>query len=83
MQPAQFPEVNVTLAKDQPPYRPLPAHRASFTTPGVPVVTCWQLTWCERLRVLVRGRLWLTQLTFGHLFQPIRPEVAPPAELRG
>ena len=40
VQPAQFPEVNVTLAKDQPPYRPPPAHRASFTTPGVPVVTC-------------------------------------------
>ncbi len=69
MTPVRFPEANVTLAKDQPEYLPLPAHRA----PDGLVVSCWRLGWRERLKLLLTGRLWLLQHTFGDPLQPQSP----------
>jgi len=64
----------VEFAKDQPEYFTLPAHR---TLDGV-VVTRWQLSWRERLRVLLRGNLWLHVHTFNQPLQPVLLEVVPP-----
>lgn len=83
MKPIPFPEHNAVLAKDQPQYMPLPVWRER---PGeVPaldykgqVVSCWQLTWRERFALLWSGKLWLSQLTFGHPLQPQLPTVANP-----
>ncbi len=61
-------------AKDQPQYIPLPARVDS----GGTVVTCWQLTWRERLTLLLRGTLFLTLLTFNKPLQPIRCSVDKP-----
>lgn len=61
----------VVLAKDQPEYNPLPA---LIFADGV-VMTEWELTEEERLR-LVRGerlRLWIW--TFGQPLQPVALEV--------
>lgn len=76
MRPSEFPEQTVVWAEDQPPYLPLPAW-----TDGQETRTLWQLTWCERLTVLLTGRLWLRQLNFGRPLQPQRPQVESPFTL--
>lgn len=74
MKPIEFPQANVVFAKDQPEYQPLPAHRA----PDGTVTTCWSLSWRERLRVLVTGRIYFSQLTFNAPLQPQLPSVDAP-----
>lgn len=76
MRPVEFPEQNMVLAKDQPEYLPLPVHR----TDAGQVISCWQLGWWERVRLFWSGRLWLRQLTFGGLSQPLLPQVNYPFE---
>ena len=66
------------FAEDQPEYLPLPAYRARD---GM-VVSCWMLSWRERLRLLVSGRLWLSCLTFGKPLQPLLPEAEEPEDVR-
>lgn len=66
MKLTSFPEVTVTIAKDQPEYLPLPAHVASD---GV-VTCCWTMSWRERLRALVTGKVWHQVMTFGAPLQP-------------
>lgn len=82
MHPIYFPQVNVTLAKDQPQYLPLPIYRDQDvqTQPEGKCVSCWQLTWGERFKLLFSGKLWLSQLTFYHALQPQRPSVMSPWE---
>ena len=68
MKPKQFPEANVTFAKDQPEYQPLPAFKNK--SPQGEVITCWDLSFRERLRVLFKGEIWLSLLTFN---KPLTP----------
>lgn len=63
----------LVIAKDQPEYRPLPAF-----VDGSSVLTRWKLSLRERLRVLWRGDIYLTVLTFGRPLQPVRIETMPP-----
>ena len=65
MTPKQFKEANVTFAKDQPEYQPLPAFRNDSE-----VITCWNLTFKERFRILFKGEIWLSLLTFN---KPLTP----------
>lgn len=67
MEPIEFYGSNVVIAKDQPAYRPLPAH----VSPDGDVVTCWRLSWWERLKLLARGHLWLKMKTFNAPLQPV------------
>lgn len=64
----EFPEQTIVIAKDQPEYLPLPAHR--FSGSDGRIACCWHLTWLERLMVLFRGRIWHQVLTFNHPLQP-------------
>jgi hypothetical protein len=64
----------VIYAKDQPEYIPLPTRRDVHGT----VVTCWKLSWKERLQMFLRGRFYLTLLTFNRPLQPIRIEMGKP-----
>lgn len=66
MEPIRFPEHNVTIAKDQPPYLPLPAFVNKEET-----ISLWKMTWLERIKILFSGRIWLRQLNFG---QPLQPQ---------
>ena len=66
-----FPEQTVVIAKDQPEYLPLPAHRFKDDPQGR-IACCWRMTLRERLRVLWTGRLWHQVLTFG---QPLQPQL--------
>lgn len=68
MTPKNFPEVNVTFAKDQPEYQPLPAFRNN--SPQGEVVTCWNLSFRERIRVLFKGEIWVSLLTFNNPLTP-------------
>ena len=68
MTPKKFPEVNITFAKDQPEYQSLPAFRNE--SPQGEVITCWNLSFKERVRVLVKGEIWLCLLTFN---KPLTP----------
>lgn len=77
MTPITFEGSNTVFAKDQPPYRPLPAHRSATGR----VTSCWALNWRERVALLLTGRLWLAQLTFGQPLQPLLPTVAPKPKL--
>lgn len=63
----EFPECNVTYAKDQPEYRPLPALRMG----NGEIVTCWGPSFRERLKILFGGKIWLNVLTFNHPLQPL------------
>jgi len=73
VKPRAFAEQNTVFAKDQPEYLPLPAYTDEQET-----ISYWQLTWRERLTLLVRGRLWVRQLNFGTPLQPLRPQVEKP-----
>jgi hypothetical protein len=81
MEPIDFPEAHVTLAKDQPEYKPLPVYRPGHAENPLGVATsCWHLSWAERLRLLYTGRLWLNQITFWQPLQPQRPSLIEPWE---
>lgn len=75
-----FKEVNATYGKDQPEYLPLPAHRMEDATGTV--VTCWGMSWRERIKVLFTGHVWLQLLTFNHPIQPQLMTVDKP-EMKG
>jgi hypothetical protein len=62
----------VVFAKDQPEYNPLPAVRNSEGD----VITDWEPSRDELVRLLLGGRVRLTVLTFGHPLQPVRLEVS-------
>lgn len=64
----EFPEQTVVVAKDQPQYRPLPAHIADDREGTL--TCCWHLSWWERLTVLLTGRVWHQVWTFRAPLQP-------------
>lgn len=68
MRPFKFKECNVIFAKDQPEYNQLPAFRNE--SPNGEVITCWQLSFKERLQVLFFGKVWLNLLTFNRPLTP-------------
>jgi hypothetical protein len=69
MELIEFPEQTIVFAKDQPQYRPLPAHRFAGDPTGR-IAFCWSLSWRERWLVLLRGRIWHEVLTFNESLQP-------------
>lgn len=71
---AALPEV--TFAKDQPQYLPLPAYRDSGDKGAV--LSRWRLSWKERLKILWTGNLYLWCLTFQQPLQPLFPTVDKP-----
>jgi hypothetical protein len=67
----EFPEQTIVIAKDQPEYLPLPAHRFADDPHGR-IACCWCMTWRERLHVLWTGIVWHEILTFNQSLQPQR-----------
>jgi hypothetical protein len=73
MKPIKFDGHNIVLAEDQPEYQPLPVHR-QFNQDGK-CVFVWELT-DEEIEVLKQTKkMYVCQLTFNQLFQPILPTV--------
>ena len=79
MKPVKFEQSNVVFAADQKPYLPLPAHRGD----NGQVVSCWGLSFYERLFVVLTGRVWLSTLTFGHPLQPQKLATVGPFQKKG
>ncbi len=76
MTPIKFPEQNAGYGESQPEYLSLPVHRSGDDC-GM-VTSCWELSWRERLELLLTGRLWIRQMTMHKLLQPIKPMVYKP-----
>lgn len=70
MKPIQFPESNCIFAKDQPQYRQLPAFRGP--QPEGNVVSCWKLSFRERIRILFTGKIWVSLMMFD---KPLTPSL--------
>ncbi len=68
MKPKKFKEANIIFGKDQPEYQPLPAFRNE--SPQGEVITCWNLSFRERLGVLFKGEIWLSLMSFN---KPLTP----------
>lgn len=74
MELVEFPEQTFVIARDQPQYNPMPAH---IDIAGV--VTCqWKLSWKERLKIVLSGKIWHQIHTFGRPVQPQRLDVEKP-----
>lgn len=69
MELVEFAGQTVVIAKDQPEYLPMPAHRA----PDGTVTCCWRLSFRERARLLFTGKLWHQVLTFNQ--GPLQPQL--------
>ena len=74
MKPIEFSQQNMVFAKDQPEYLPLPAYRS----PDGVVITCWMLSWRERVKAFLSGCVWVRQLTFNAAIQPQRLDIDSP-----
>lgn len=68
MEVIKFDGYNVTYAKDQSKYLPLPAHK----TGDGKVTSCWRLSFFERLKVLFTGKIWVRMLSFNKPLSPIK-----------
>lgn len=70
LMPVDFPERTHEVAKDQPEYRTLPAHLVPNDEQGE-MITCWQLSWRDRLKILFTGKLWASIWTFNRAVSPM------------
>lgn len=66
----------VVYAENQKEYLPLPCLQED--SPTGHVITNWKLTWRERLKILFKGNLYLTVMTFHKPLQPILLRIDPP-----
>ena len=69
MKPKYFNELNIIFGEGQPEYEPLPAFKN--TSDQGEVVTCWGLSLRERLRILIKGEVWLSQASFNKPINPV------------
>ena len=70
MKPIKFKGSNVVFGKDQDEYQPLPAFKNE--SPQGEVITCWELTFNERIRVLFTGKIWMSIMSFN---KPLTPSI--------
>jgi hypothetical protein len=70
MRPIPFPEQNRIFAENQPEYQPLPAHIVN--EPGGRVISCWKLSFRERLKILITGKMWSSLMSFN---KPLTPSL--------
>ncbi len=74
MKIVEFEGCNTTYAEDQPQYHPLPCHKSKDGE----VLSCWGLSFIERLRVAFSGKIYLKVLTFNKPLQPLKMMVKQP-----
>jgi hypothetical protein len=68
MKPVKFKHQNVVFAEDQPEYGSLPSLK--LDTPQGEVISCWKLSFKERIKVLFLGRVWMSLMSFN---KPLTP----------
>lgn len=70
MENIKFEGCNVEIAKNQKEYKTLQAFQDEQVT-----ITCYRLSFLERIKLLFTGKLWLGQMNFGKPLQPQLPTV--------
>lgn len=66
-----FKQQNTVIAKNQMPYAPLPSHLHIQPGHATTVTSCWGITtFREWLSLVIFGRVYITQVTFGRPLQP-------------
>ena len=68
MKPIEFKHQNIVFANDQPEYMPLPALK--IESEQGEVISCWRLSFKERVKVLFSGKVWLSLMSFN---KPLTP----------
>lgn len=68
MKPIKFKDQNTEYAKDQEEYETLPVLKLD-TLEGE-VVSCWNLSFKERMKVLITGKIWLSLMSFNRPLTP-------------
>lgn len=68
MKAINFKDANIEFAKDQKQYNSLPALRIGDENDTI--VTCWRLTFFERLKILFTGRIWMSEMNFNRPLTP-------------
>jgi hypothetical protein len=69
MKPKKFRECNVIFCENPEEYAPFPVFIND--SPRGEVVSCWHLSFIERLRLLIKGKIWLSVLTFNRNLLPM------------
>lgn len=77
MKAISFLEQTVIIAKDQPEYHPIAAHRHLDDEYGR-TTFCWKLSWRERMTLIFKGRIWHQVLTFNNPLQPQKLSLEKP-----
>lgn len=70
MEAIGFKESNVEVAKDQKEYKTLPSFRAKDEQGTM--VSCYRLSFLERAKVVLRGKIWMSEMTFN---KPVTPRI--------
>ena len=68
MKPIKFKHQNTVFAEDQPEYNPLPALKIAGYKGET--ISCWKLSFKERIKVLFFGRVWMSLSMFGRPLTP-------------
>lgn len=76
MELISFPEETHVIAKNQPQYKPLPAHQVKNEEGEI--ICCWKLSMKERIKLLFSGLIWHSIYTFYHPLQPQLLQVDKP-----
>lgn len=68
MKPIKWKHSNTVYAENQDEYRNLPSLK--LDTPEGHVISCWKMSFKERMRVLIFGRVWMNLLSFNRPLTP-------------
>jgi hypothetical protein len=74
MDAVEFPQQTHVFAKNQPEYRPCPAH---VTAEGE-IISCWEPTDEDRARIAAGAKIWLRVLAPTGRLQPVHLETEDP-----
>jgi len=69
MNPIEFKGQNTVYAKNQAEYKPLPALKLEKSPTGE-VISCWHMSFYERLKILITGKVWVSLMCFN---KPLTP----------
>jgi hypothetical protein len=69
MIPTTFKDQNCVFAENQPEYQPLPALKINDKYGSV--ITCWKMSFKERIRAFITGKIWISEASFNKPLTPI------------
>lgn len=73
MKAVPFKNQNRVFGENQPQYIPLPVNESKD---GYRVISCWKMTFKDRLRALFTGRVYVASLTYRSPLQPLNVDTS-------